>query len=248
MIAEDFDSEFLDTSLDRFKTYEEYLDSHISDQDRFYLEDIELARQLKEQGFYFFSKLIGYHAKTEILSREQFFQKKKAAEDARINQNKDKTKALAHTDVSNPQIIEQSPFLKALATREAQVLSGRLLTIIFIRQESQNTEVSGYIDYAHRLKTEDFKIYFEGKKKLTPKPTDLSYYNWKTGLCVSNDSPNFKVDANTEQQGLLFRNKRDRSIINVDPNKPPVEGIKRIEIASPEYVQIVLYDHYTRRK
>lgn len=31
MIAEDFDSEFLDTSLDRFKTYEEYLDSHISD-------------------------------------------------------------------------------------------------------------------------------------------------------------------------------------------------------------------------
>lgn len=48
MIAEDFESEFYDTSLDKFKTYEEYLDSHITKEDRFYLEDIELARQLKE--------------------------------------------------------------------------------------------------------------------------------------------------------------------------------------------------------
>ena len=28
-----------------------------------------------------------------------------------------------------------------------------------------------------------------------PKPSDLSYYNWKTGICTANDSPNFKVDA-----------------------------------------------------
>ena len=48
MIAEDFDSEVYDTSLDKFKTYEEYLDSHITKEDLFYLEDIELARQLKE--------------------------------------------------------------------------------------------------------------------------------------------------------------------------------------------------------
>lgn len=50
MIGEDFESEFYDTSLDKFKTYEEYLDSHITKEDKFYLEDIELARQLKEQG------------------------------------------------------------------------------------------------------------------------------------------------------------------------------------------------------
>ena len=63
MIGEDFESEYYDTSFDKFKTYEEYLDSHITKEDLFYLEDIELARQLKEQG---------YHAKIEILSREQF--------------------------------------------------------------------------------------------------------------------------------------------------------------------------------
>ena len=76
MIADDFDNEFYDNSLDQFKTYEEYLDEHITSEDLFYLEDIELARQLKEQG---------YHAKHEILSKELFESKKKAVEEARNN-------------------------------------------------------------------------------------------------------------------------------------------------------------------
>jgi hypothetical protein len=84
-----------------------------------------------------------------------------------------------------------------LAEREEKVLNGRWLTIIFLRVEipGKKQEISGYIDYAHRLKTEDFRPIFEGKVKLLPKPTDLSYYNWKTGVCASNDSPNFKVDS-----------------------------------------------------
>ena len=99
-------------------------------------------------------------------------------------------------------------FLCELAKREEQVLNGKLLTIIFVRYESKNSEISGYIDYAHRLKTDNFKEYFKGKAlplpqpqigkdKLRPRTSDLSYYNWKTGMCVSNDSPNFKVDANS---------------------------------------------------
>jgi len=114
-----------------------------------------------------------------------------------------------------------------LAKREEDVLNGKLLTIIFIRQETKNSEISGYIDYAHRLKTDNFRDYFEGKKKILPRTSDLSYYNWRTGVCVSNDSPNFKVDANSGQQGLLFRNKRDRKVINVDPNKKPEENVVR---------------------
>lgn len=47
-------------------------------------------------------------------------------------------------------------------------------SVIFIRdRNSHGQEVSGYIDYAHRLKTEDFEVYFNGKKRLLPKPTDL---------------------------------------------------------------------------
>lgn len=82
-----------------------------------------------------------------------------------------------------------------MAEREEQVLNGRLLTIIFIRHETDSTEVSGYIDLNHRFKTEDFRIYFRKKAKLMPKTSDLSYYNWKTNVCSAQDSPNFKVDA-----------------------------------------------------
>ena len=79
---DEFESEFFDDQLQKFDTYEKYLDSFITKDDIFYLEDIELARQLKEQG---------YRSKTEILSREDFYLKKKAIEEARLNQNKDKT-------------------------------------------------------------------------------------------------------------------------------------------------------------
>ena len=81
--------------------------------------------------------------------------------------------------------------------------------------KEQGIEISGYIDYAHRLKNEDFTAYFKGEKLFLPKITDLSYYNWNTGTCISNDSPNFKVDSSSEKQVLLFRNKRDRKVINV---------------------------------
>jgi hypothetical protein len=48
MNYDEYESEFYDHSLDAFKSYEEYLDSHITKEDLMYLGDIELARQLKE--------------------------------------------------------------------------------------------------------------------------------------------------------------------------------------------------------
>lgn len=98
---------------------------------------------------------------------------------------------------------------------------------------------------------EDFRPYFSGEKVLLPKTTDLSFYNWVTRTCVSNDSPNFKVDATSGNQGLLFRNKRDRKVINVNPNsKISDSNTTRVVVTSlrQEYKQIVIFDHYTRRK
>ncbi|GCB69535.1 hypothetical protein scyTo_0001071 [Scyliorhinus torazame] len=51
------------------------------------------------------------------------------------------------------------------------------LSIIFIRDyNSHGQEISGYIDYSHRLKTEQFEGYFGGKKKLMPRSTDLRIF------------------------------------------------------------------------
>lgn len=93
-----------------------------------------------------------------------------------------------------------------------------LQSIIFIRDyNSKGQEISGYIDYAHRLKTEEFEPYFSGKRKLLPKPSDLSFYNWESQLIISNNTPNYQVIAESVK-GVLFKNKRDRKILNVDPS------------------------------
>jgi uncharacterized protein (UPF0218 family) len=56
-----------------------------------------------------------------------------------------------------------------------------------------------------------------------------------------------QVIADSEA-GLLFKNKRDRKVVNVDPKVPPGDNTTRTEIKTTEYLQIVIYDHMTRRK
>eukprot|EP00898_Chlorokybus_atmophyticus_P004820 jgi/Chlat1/5339/Chrsp35S05275 len=176
----------IDSFIIQFTTYEDYLDRQITPVDMFYLEDIELARQLKL---------------------------------------KNKPKQLA----SAGKHCEGFPLLQALQQREESVRSGKLSTIIFIRdRNSRGQEVSGYIDYGHRLKTENLE------------PVD-------TQTSTSVPTQNFQVIADNEA-GLLFKNKRDRKIINVDPRARPGDNSTRIEMATSEYIQVVIYDHVTRRR
>lgn len=60
-----------------------------------------------------------------------------------------------------------SPFLLALGNREELVRNGKLTSIIFVRDvNNKGQEVSGYIDYAHRLRSASFEPYFERRKKV----------------------------------------------------------------------------------
>ncbi|KAA8592462.1 hypothetical protein FQN60_017917, partial [Etheostoma spectabile] len=145
-------------------------------------------------------------------------------------------------------------------------------SVIFIRDHNAlGQEVSGYIDYAHRLKTQDFEPYFSGKKRLMPGRSDLchkehraatpapapastshlqqgrvdSYYNWKTQVSTSNSSPNFEVIYD-DPNGLLFKNKRDKKILNVDPLSGPGEDSNRTFLQSDLYIHVVIYDHNIR--
>ena len=76
-MADDYETDLLDSNLDNYATYEDYLDAQRTDEDLFYLEDTELVRQLYE---------VGCHGKTELLMRPQFEERKKAAVKARKNQ------------------------------------------------------------------------------------------------------------------------------------------------------------------
>ena len=56
---DEYGDDMLDSNLDAYETYEEYLDDQMVPQDLFYLEDRDLARQLIE---------VGYHGKSEVLT------------------------------------------------------------------------------------------------------------------------------------------------------------------------------------
>ena len=81
--------------------------------------------------------------------------------------------------------------------------------------------------------------------------SDLSFYNWDTQHSTSNESPNFQILPDHEQ-GLLFKNKRDRKarksapaslateaagpppppvvqVLSVDPRSEPGDNSKRLE-------------------
>jgi hypothetical protein len=158
-------------SIADFPTYEEYLDSQISEKERYYLEDEDLARQLVERG---------YRGNGESVKREDFEAKKAEIAESKKLETSRKVKSLCSAIPGRD--YSDTPFLAALANREENVRNGKLTSIIFIRHmhPRTNQEISGYIDYAHRLKQEDFGPYFRGDKKLYPRQSDLSYYNWAT--------------------------------------------------------------------
>jgi len=222
-------------SIEKFTTYEDYLDSQITHQDRFYLEEDELARQLVEIGC----------RKGEVLSREEFAARREAA----LNAKKARMNNVAKELASAEKELADFPLLRHLACREELVRNGKLSTIIFIRDKNtKGQEISGYIDYQHRLKTENFEPYFGRKKRLLPRPSDLSFYNWDTQHSTNNESPNFQIIPDHEQ-GLLFKNKRDRKVISVDPRlNEPGDNSKRLEVPTNEYIQVVIFDHMTRKK
>ena len=51
----------------------------------------------------------------------------------------------------------------------------------------------------------------------------VSFFNWETQTSASNPTPNYQVIAENAT-GLLFKNKRDRKILNVDPKVRNNEG------------------------
>ncbi|KAM9544956.1 cilia- and flagella-associated protein 299 [Salvelinus alpinus] len=231
-MEEDNAAAALDNIVTEFQTYEDFLDSQITSLDLYYLEDEDLARQLVE---------LGYRGSGEVLKREEFETRKAAAEASRLSKrSQQKTLASVGKELKDN-------FLKALAEREEANRSGKMTSIIFIRDRNAlGQEISGYIDYSHRLKTEDFDPYFNGKKRLLPRATDLSFFNWETQVSTSNVSANYQVIAENSS-GLLFKNKTDRKILNVDPKASPGDNSSRTPLQSELYSQVVIYDHITRR-
>ena len=205
--------------ISKIKTYADYLDRFVTKEDLIYLEDEELARDVKE--LYAVNK-------GEIRSKADFDRKKREIEE--MNREEDtKERPLFSLNMN----YRKGSFLDQLQERESEVRNGRKSTIIFIRyKDKKGKETSAYIDYRERLKNDEMDGIFKEGKPLLPKPTDLSYYNWTLQKVMSNDSTFFRVDAGPKER-LSFKNNTDRKIINVDLEyieKHPGLDVKRIPI------------------
>ena len=231
--------------------YEAFLDSQISEIDQNYLQDSDIAREFIE---------LGYRGVGHVITRQDFQERKHRAELALNSRRQGPISIISDT------LTVTEPFAKALAAREDANQTTRLLTIIFIRDRNHlGHEISAYMDYAHRLKIEDFTSFFLGQHKLIPSTNDLSFYNWDTHMCTSNETSNFRLlpDVN----GIRFRCEHDRKIVHVDPESQYYgDGTTRTIVNAPGYLQVILYvniqlsssfeslcslffkDHYLRRK
>lgn len=148
--------------VSQFPDYESYLASQISEQDVAYLDNEDTARQLIE---------LGYRGTGDTLRREEWESRKKADKEKHLHRDV-APKPLA--SMGKEREMEGKPFLQALAAREELVRNGKLTVIIFIRDHnSKGQEVSGYIDYGARLKTDNFEAIFDGKQKLVPRPRSV---------------------------------------------------------------------------
>ncbi|XP_072479334.1 cilia- and flagella-associated protein 299 isoform X3 [Notamacropus eugenii] len=192
----------VDNIVTQFNTYEDFLDSQITTLDLYYLEDEDLARQLVE---------LGYRGSGEVVKREDFEARKAAIEIARLaERTQKKTLASAGKELKDN-------FLKALAQREEDNRTGKVTSIIFIRDlNAHGQELSGYIDYAHRLKMEDFEVYFTGKRKLLPRPTDLSFTQGIILLgLLSKQTSTYKLSSTTMFPGERLNHQHDTGSFSV---------------------------------
>ena len=233
-----------DVNIMKFRNYGDFLSKFITKEDKMYLDDDDLARELRE---------LYANNKGDIKSRDDFDRKKKEIE-MRDQIDETKEKPL----YSEGKKFEEGSFLHALQQREYDVRNGRKSTIIFIRYRDTNKkEYSAYIDYRERLKIDNFEDIFNGKKDLIPRSSDLSYYNWNSQRVYSCDSTFFRVDAGHKER-LSFRNNTDRKIINVDLEYLDLHhnlDVKRTAIKLPHleeektgYRQIAIFDYETRSK
>ena len=49
---------------------------------------------------------------------------------------------------------------------------------VFLQLDTGEIEISGHIDLAQRMKSENIMPYLNGEKRLLPRRGDLTYYNW----------------------------------------------------------------------
>ncbi|XP_011137250.1 uncharacterized protein C4orf22 homolog [Harpegnathos saltator] len=223
-----------DRRLLEFSSYEDYLDSLVTSADIYYLKSSKTARQLAE---------LGYRCTGETLSEGSFYRRLRIVRDLLFP---------AHRpyELTSESITPSGRLMEELALRERSNRLGVLSTVIFLRHLAKRSqfEESAYIDFGDRLQKENWRPYYRGERRLSPRKRDLAYYHWRLGKACLSESRNYLPIVDTER-GLLLKNIHDRQTITVDPAAAsPGIHTTRVRIHCPFYEHVILYDHVVRSK
>jgi len=226
-----------DRSVMDFASYEDFLDSLVTKHDRFYLEDRGMMRKAME---------LGHNQTRTTYTLEAFTQAKQEVMDRLINKRSTYKKPEV---ISAGRDFSHNILLRMLQQREEANITGKQSSIIMIRDFNEHGhEISGYIDFSHRLHTDDFRLIFDETKRLLPRKGDLSFMNWAKFQVFGHSSPNYEL-LTTSSASMKFRNKRDNKIMNVDPMvKNCGENTSRTVIPAEDYKHVIIFDHYNRKK
>ena len=87
--------------------------------------------------------------------------------------------------------------------------------------EPGDMEISGHIDLDMRMKTENILPYINGEKRMLPKKSDLTFYNWDRGTAAYNSTENFTVVA--ELPRLLLRHTGSDATLDITTSTPGID-------------------------
>ncbi|XP_017857117.1 PREDICTED: uncharacterized protein C4orf22 [Drosophila arizonae] len=226
-----------------FDTYEDYLESYTTKQDKQYLRSHDMiARYLK----------LGYRATSAPYDAAEFKRRQFLAMHA------------IRPKTSNDQCFSRflspnntDPVLLQFKEREFPIYSKILATIVFtMYTDKKGSEISAYIDlgmswanttrqaYNHA----NWKGIYEGRAHLRPMPHHLSYRNAQYNVFYYTDSENFKV-VHDDRYGLMFMHKGDHKYLPVGGHDNPFNrNVHRSTVISPKYGSVIFYDHTLRKK
>ncbi|XP_064553947.1 cilia- and flagella-associated protein 299-like [Drosophila montana] len=228
----------VDFNLLNFQSYEDYLNSFIKKEEYRYLSSMQPIRKLVK---------LGYRCTAKVYEEHEFYQLRKQLHDhisPKVLSSVLYGSYFKGTDAA----------LQALVDREEANLLQKLSTIIFLQvRQRSGFDICGYIDYEKSLRDFTLKLpdrtnwraVFEGRAKLRPKPSDLSFFDWHRSILCYNDTYNYETVRGSNT--LMFKHKADHKLIPVtDKPNPHSDNVNRLMIPSEIYGYIILYDHTLR--
>eukprot|EP01066_Platyproteum_vivax_P020962 Platyproteum_vivax@DN8915_c0_g1_i1.p1 len=215
-------NEDLAEKLADFVTYEDYLDLFPTTEDKKYLSDKAIARDLIQVR----------HRETDLVPLEEFLKVKRAG-----NRESEGETRLRQESRQLTFDLDEYPFLKELFRCEEEVREDNNV-ILFLKCKSKRGQVvSGYIDLKQRLADEgSFTPYYLHTAKMIPKSTDLSFMNWSLESCNYTNSSTFTVVLD-KNSGVKFESRQG----TINPNHIS-EAVKSTAVHTMECEMAIFFE------